>query len=76
MLKNSINDGIKIKVNNIIYPIDLKATFINGGEINLTYDNFSKTISINNSNKKEVTNYLNQMPFEGFSSSSIYLAKM
>ena len=62
-----------VEINNKSYGIDLSTTFINGGEIYISYDNVEKTISINDSEEKIILEYSNQEVFEGFSSNMLYL---
>jgi len=72
-IKNKTNDRVMVEINNKSYGIDLSTTFINGGEIYISYDNVEKTISINDSEEKIILEYSNQEVFEGFSSNMLYL---
>ena len=72
--RNQSNDRVMVEINGKSYGIDLSTTFINGGEINIAYDNVEHSISINDSEDKIILEYMNQNPFEGFSSDMLYLS--
>lgn len=69
----SNTNNMTVEVNDQLYPYNIITTFTNGGEIHINYNNFDKTLSINNSEYRPVLDYLNKTKFEGFSSSSVYL---
>lgn len=73
-IKAPNNENIIVEINDQISSYDIKTTFINGGEINLTYNNFNQTLIINDSGEKSVRNYLDHSVFKGFSSSRVYLS--
>ena len=68
------SNHITVEINNQLYTYNLLTTFINGGEISLSYNNLNQTLSINNSDHKPIIDYINQSKFEGFTSSRIYLS--
>ena len=67
------SNNITVEINDQPYTYNLLTTFINGGEISLSYNNFNQTLSINNSDEKPIIDYVNQSIFEGFDSSGVYL---
>ena len=50
-IKAPNNENIIVEINDQISSYDIKI-FINGGEINLTYNNFNQTLIINDSGEK------------------------
>lgn len=69
----SNTNNMIVEVNDQLYAYNIITTFVNGGEIHINYNNFERSLSINNSEYRPVLDYLNKTKFEGFTSSSIYL---